>query len=89
VEGDGRWLNEEPTVAVRGGGQARLREAEIILDRRQRDVHDRLVEDDHQETGTEDDQRDPARIALVVVPSAKRFEAAVNHLDQVHCRQKG
>jgi hypothetical protein len=37
-----------------------LGEVQIGLDRGQRDVHDRLVEHDHQEAGTQDHQRDPS-----------------------------
>ena len=39
---------EGDQVGVDDPGQARLREAEVLLDRGQRDVHDRRVEDDHQ-----------------------------------------
>src|SRR3954466_6715607 len=39
---------EGDEVGVDHPGEARLREAEVGLDRGQRDVHDRLVEDDHQ-----------------------------------------
>ena len=41
-------------------GQVRLAEAEVVLDRRQRDVHDRDVEHDHQLREADDDQRGPA-----------------------------
>jgi len=51
---------ERDEVGVHDPGEARLGEAEVLLDRRQRDVHDRLVEDDHQHPRAEDDQRDPA-----------------------------
>jgi hypothetical protein len=44
-------------VGVHDPGKARLCEAEVALDRRERDVDDRLVEDDHQHPGTEDDER--------------------------------
>src|SRR5439155_26133013 len=37
------------------------REAKIPLDRRQRDVHDRDVEDDHHESRAEHVERGPAR----------------------------
>ena len=37
-----------------------LREAEILTNRRQRDVHDRRVEHDHQISETENDECDPA-----------------------------
>ena len=40
--------------------QVRLAEAEVVLDRGQRDVHDRDVEDDHQLREADDDQRCPA-----------------------------
>ena len=41
---------ERDQVRVDDPGQRRLREVQVGLDRRQRDVHDRLVEDDHQES---------------------------------------
>ena len=41
-------------------GQVRLAEAEVLLDRRERDVHDRDVEDDHQLREADDEQRCPA-----------------------------
>src|SRR5699024_6037285 len=40
--------------------QARLAEAEIVLDRGQGDVDDRAVEDDHQHRRAEDVEGDPA-----------------------------
>ena len=56
---------ERDQVRVHDPREARLREAEVALDRRQRDVHDRLVEDDHEEARAQDDQRDPA-VAVAV-----------------------
>ena len=46
--------------AVDDPGQVGLAEAEVALDRRQRDVHDRDVEDDHQLREADDDQGRPA-----------------------------
>ena len=51
---------EGEQVGVDHPGERRLREAEILPDRRQRDAHDRHVEDDHQVAQAEDDQRQPA-----------------------------
>ena len=51
---------ERDQVGIDDPGEARLREAEIVLDRRQGDVHDCLVEDDHQEAGAQHDERQPA-----------------------------
>ena len=48
-------------VRVHDPRERRLREAEVLLDRRQRDVHDGRVEHDHQHPHAEDDERDPAR----------------------------
>jgi hypothetical protein len=52
---------ERDQVGVHDPREARLREAEIALDRRQRDVHDRRVEHDHEHADAQHDQRDPAR----------------------------
>ena len=41
-------------------GQVGLAEVEVALDRRQRDVHDRDVEDDHQLCEAHDDEGNPA-----------------------------
>ena len=51
-------------VAVDDPRERRLGEAEILTDRRQRDVHDRHVEDDHQAAEAEDVQREPAGAAF-------------------------
>jgi hypothetical protein len=51
---------ERDQVGVDHPGEVALREAEIVLDRRQRDVHDRRVEDDHQHPEAEHVQRQPA-----------------------------
>ena len=47
-------------VAVHDPGERRLREAEILLDRRQGDADDRDVEDDHQRGQAEDIEGNPA-----------------------------
>ena len=52
---------EGDQVGVDHPREARLAEPEVALDRRQGDVDDRLVEDDHQEADAEHDERDPAR----------------------------
>ena len=51
---------ERDQVGVHDPGQARLGEAEVVLDRRQRHVHDRPVEDDHQHPGAEHVEGEPA-----------------------------
>src|SRR6185437_11801200 len=44
--------------------ERRLREAEILADRRQGDVHDGRVEHDHEASEAEHDQCQPAPVAL-------------------------
>ena len=51
---------ERDQVGVDDPGEAALAEAEVVLDRRQRDVHDRDVEDDHQDARAEDVEGEPA-----------------------------
>jgi len=51
---------EGEEVGVHDPGKRGLGEAEILPDRRKRDVHDRRVEYDHQSAQAEDDQREPA-----------------------------
>ena len=51
-------------VRVHDPGQAGLAELEVFFDRGQRDVHDRLVQHDHQHPCAQHDQREPARIRL-------------------------
>ena len=51
---------EGQEVGVHDPRERRLREAEVVPDRRQRDVHDRRVEDDHQVAQTEEVQGEPA-----------------------------
>ena len=55
---------EGEQVGVHDPGERGLGEAEVLPDRRQRDVHDRRVEDDHQVAQAEDDQREPAGAAI-------------------------
>ena len=55
---------EGEQVRVDDPGKRRLGEAEVGPDRRQRDVHDRRVENDHQRAEAEDDQREPASAAV-------------------------
>jgi hypothetical protein len=52
-------------VGVHDPGQVGLGEAEVALDRGQRNVHNRHVEDDHQRTCAQHDERNPARAGLV------------------------
>ena len=51
---------ERQQVGVDDPRQRRLREAQVGLDRRQRDVHDRRVEDDHQRPEAQDGKGYPA-----------------------------
>ena len=51
---------ERQQVGVHDPGKGRLREAEIVADRRQGDVHDRRVEHDHEIGQAEDVERQPA-----------------------------
>ena len=51
---------EADQVGVDHPGEARLGEAEVVLDRRQRHVHDGHVEHDHQDARAEHVERDPA-----------------------------
>ena len=50
---------EGEQVRVHDPGERRLREAEVVPDRRQRDVHDRAVQDDHQIAEAEDVEGEP------------------------------
>ena len=50
---------EEQRVGVDDPLQARLGEAEVGLDRRQRDVHDRRVEDHHELREADEDEDEP------------------------------
>ena len=51
---------EGDQVGVHHPREGGLREAQIVLDRGQRDVNDRRVEDDHQHPDAQHDERDPA-----------------------------
>src|ERR1700737_2607304 len=48
-------------VGIDDPGKAGLGEAEIVLDRGEGDVDDRLIEHDHQKASAQDDERQPAR----------------------------
>jgi len=61
---------EGDQVGVHHPGEARLREAQVALDRRQRDVHDGGVQDDHEHADAEHDERQPA-----VAIAARRLRA--------------
>ena len=58
--GEQKQTAEGDQVGVYDPREARLREPEVALDRRQRHVDDRLVEDDHQHPDAENHQGDPA-----------------------------
>ena len=51
---------EREQVGVDHPGERGLREAEVVPDRREGDVHDRHIQHDHQVAEAEDDQREPA-----------------------------
>ena len=53
---------ERQQVGVDDPGQRRLGEAEVGLDRRQRDVHDARVEHDHQVAQAQHVERQPAAL---------------------------
>ena len=50
---------EEQRVGVDDPLQVRVRHVEVLLDRRQRDVHDRRVEDDHELRQADEDENEP------------------------------
>ncbi len=52
---------ERQQVGVDDPGERRLAEAEVGPDRRQRDIHDDRVEDDHQVRGAEQEERSQRR----------------------------
>jgi len=51
---------EREQVSVHDPRERLLGEAEVVADRRQRHVHDRGVEHDHQRPGAEDEEGEPA-----------------------------
>ena len=61
---------EGQQVGVDDPRERGLREAEVVPDRRQRDVHDRRVEHDHQVAEAEDDQRDRAALSMLMSASS-------------------
>ena len=67
---------EREEVCVHDPGERGLGEAEVGPDRRQRDVHDRRVEHDHEIAQTEDVEREPAA-AAVQAHRAPRLETQV------------
>ena len=58
--GEQQQAAERDQERVDDPGQVALAEVEVVLDRGQRDVHDRRVEHDHQLRQADDDQRRPA-----------------------------
>ena len=60
---------ERQQVGVRDPGERLRAEAQVVLDRRQRDVHDRHVEHDHQIADAHDDEGDPAAATGELHPS--------------------
>src|SRR5207248_1101362 len=58
--GEQQEASEGEHVGVDDPGERRLREAEVVADRGQRDVHDGGVDDDHQVAHAEDDEGEPA-----------------------------
>jgi hypothetical protein len=59
--GEQQQAAERDQVGVHHPGQAGVGEAQVMLDGRQRDVHDRGVEHDHEHARTERVEREPAR----------------------------
>ena len=51
---------EGEQIGIDDPGEGRLGEVQVLPDRRQRHVHDRRVEDDHQVAEAEDIEREPA-----------------------------
>ena len=65
---------EADQVRVHDPRQARLREAEVVLDGGKRDVHDRHVEHDHQHARAEHVERNPAvAVRLLVLAHGRRL----------------
>ena len=60
---------ERDQVGVHHPGEAVLREAQVVLDRGQRDVHDRRVEHDHQHASAEHVKSQPARAVVARISS--------------------
>ena len=58
--GEQQQAAEGDQVGVDDPGEVALGEAQVVLDRRERDVHDRRVEDDHQHPDAEDVEGGPA-----------------------------
>jgi hypothetical protein len=54
-----------------------LRIAEVTLDRWQRDVHDRHVDDDQQESCAEDHEREPARVLHICLDDPAQENSSV------------
>src|SRR4029079_54340 len=50
---------EGDEVSVDDPGEARLAEAEVALDSRERDIHDRRIEHDHERPGAQDFTGEP------------------------------
>ena len=61
---------EGDQIAVHHPCERRARETQLVLDRGQRDVHDRHVQDDHHHPGAEHVQRRPAAIARLAAHAA-------------------
>ena len=55
---------ERQEVRIHDPRERRLREAEVFPDRRERNVHDRRIEDDHQVAKAEDVEREPASAVI-------------------------
>ena len=60
--GEQQQAAEGDQVGVDDPGEVALGEAEVVLDRGQRDVDDRRVEDDHQHPRAEDVEGEPAAV---------------------------
>ena len=62
---------ERQQVGVDDPGQVGLREAEVLLDGRQRHVHDRGVEHDHERGEADHAQGEPAAVAFEELASGQ------------------
>ena len=66
-------------VGVHHPGERGLREAQIRPDRREGDVHDRRVEDDHQVPAAEHEERNPAHAVRQVRHTSRFAPAGTSH----------
>ena len=72
---------EGEQVGVHDPRERRLREAEVLPDRRQRDVHDGRVEHDHQASEAQDVEGEPAGAVVHRHRGVSPFEVVLEALD--------